>query len=59
MIVIYKLFVIGGLNKVLIEDLIPYIKNMWLRLEMIVIKPPSLEEFGKNSKIVKDDIIYI
>jgi hypothetical protein len=59
MIVIYKLFVIGGLNKVLIEDLIPYIKNMWLRLEMIVIKPTSLEEFGKNSKIVKDDIIYI
>jgi hypothetical protein len=58
MIVIYKLFVISGLNKLVVDDLLPLIKNMWLQLEMIVIKPPSLEAFGKNSKIVKDDITY-
>jgi hypothetical protein len=57
MIVIYKLFVISGLRQVLIEDLLPTIKNLWLQLEMIVISPPSLEEWQGNT-LTKNNITY-
>ena len=71
MIVIYKLFVIGELN--IITDIVNYIKNLWIVLEMIVIEPPSLEEWESNKVfdphpidfqtgryvLVKNNIMYI
>jgi hypothetical protein len=73
MLVIYKLFIIGGLNKWLIEDLVPYIKKVWLMLETVVIEPPSIEEWNRDKvfdpnpirtktdryMLVKNDIMYI
>jgi hypothetical protein len=73
MIVIYKLFVIGGLNTHLINDLIPFLKKLWLSVETIVIAPPNLKEWESkkvfhpypfNYKtdryvLVKNDIMYI
>jgi hypothetical protein len=51
MIVIYKLFVIGGLNQVLIEDLLFFIKNLWFS--------SRLETWGNNYKIRRSNIKYI
>jgi hypothetical protein len=52
----YKLFVIGGLNTYLIDDIIPYIKKLWLLVETIVIEPPSLEEWERNQVFYENPV---
>ena len=51
MLVIYKLFVIGGLNTYLIDDIIPFIKKLWLAF---VGQKPVFFAFSKKTNIGND-----
>jgi hypothetical protein len=65
MIVIYKLFIIKQLG--IITDIVNYITKLWLTLEMVVIEPPSVEEWERNKSVEyqrtylldKHNILYI